>query len=386
MIETGRKILSLFVLALIVVACMAMPVIAASPSYPPIKGEYYPVEGQGYPEKKTSPYAKPRVIPFQGEPLEIYLQLNMMTQIKLPAPPIHVQLGMPEKFTTEVVPELNMVSLKPHEEIVMTNLIVTTERGVYFFILKENPFRPWDIYVQVTDPYKQVVPTDPSALILMAYKGERPAEFQFTPLEMRSPESSTYFFDPLTRMGCSVSLKRAVVLPKQGKRVFWVRFTNVLPPDVQGRAESFMVDERSVWIDGLERVAVPGTRTEGVPILGKGQGIDMFLIASGSSQPSSLRLRFAMQGSRNIPVEVVLPLSGKAASIGAASTVDEKLQALYEETMKKGQIETVLPEEVPVLEAPSAPAKPSKPASQPGPAQKPESTGLFPNVPYFPEP
>lgn len=122
-----RKLTWLFFLVLFV-----CPAFAADPH--PIEGEYYPVEGQKYPENMTNPYSHTRNVTFSGDPIEIYTQINMVTQIQLPSPPVMVNVGEPEGFVVEVVPEFKSVFVKPVAEIKMTNMIVTTEKGIYTFI------------------------------------------------------------------------------------------------------------------------------------------------------------------------------------------------------------------------------------------------------------
>ena len=84
-----RKLTWLFFLVLFV-----CPAFAADPH--PIEGEYYPVEGQKYPENMTNPYSHTRNVTFSGDPIEIYTQINMVTQIQLPSPPVMVNVGEPE--------------------------------------------------------------------------------------------------------------------------------------------------------------------------------------------------------------------------------------------------------------------------------------------------
>jgi len=118
---------------------LAFPAFAAEPSYPPIEGEFYPIEGQKYPEKVTNPYSQTRTVSFSGDPIEIYTQINMVTQIQLPSPPVMVNIGEPEGFVVEVVPEFRSIFVKPVEEIKMTNMIVTTENGNIHLYLERKP-------------------------------------------------------------------------------------------------------------------------------------------------------------------------------------------------------------------------------------------------------
>lgn len=312
------------------------------PSYPPQTGEYFPVEGKGYPQSNTNPYAHTRTVGFMGAPLEIYTQINMVTQIQFPAAPVLVNIGKPEAYTLEVVPEFHSIFVKPVAEVEITNLIVTTEKGVYTFILKENPFRPWDIRVVVTDPYRNVNPGDTQSLVTMAFTGRRMPEFQFNAMDIRSPESSTYVYDPLVKMGCRIVLRRSVFIADASKVVHWIEFSNVLPPKITGDASGFALDERSVWTPGLERVAVPGTRTTALPLLGKGDRVDMFLIATAKSLPKIVEVRCMLQGSRQLPVVFKLPtttnVKGGSSSVEAVSTNDQKLTKMYNDMIRKENI------------------------------------------------
>jgi len=309
-----------------------------APSYPPLKGEFYPMEGQKYPQKMTNPYAHIRDVPFEGKPIEVYLQINHVTQIQFPAPPVMVHIGRPDGFTVDTVVEFNSVFVKPIQEVEATNMIVTTDRGVYVVILKENPYLPYDVRVVVNDPYRNVNPGDTQTLVWTAYYGKRPAEFQFLPLSILSPNTAGYIYDPISRLGCRVSLQRVVCFPRSGKSVYWVRVMNVLPPQVSADVpvSSFMVDERSVWAPGIDRVVVPGTQDWGIPLLGKGNYVDMFMIVNSGVIPKNFKFRFALQGNRTLPLEVSLPTAGKSgkSDFAPVKTLDEKLAEMYRDAAK----------------------------------------------------
>ncbi len=327
-------------IALLVLLLIALPAFAADPSYPPIEGEFYPVEGQKYPEKMTNPYSHTRTVSFSGDPIEIYTQINMVTQVQLPAPPVMVNIGEPEGFVVEVVPEFRSIFVKPVSEIKMTNMIVTTENGIYTFILKENPFRPWDIRVAVTNPYRNVKVEDPYTLVWTAFYGKRPAEFQFLPLDIRNPNSSDYIYDPVSQTGCKVDLRRIVFFPRQKQAVYWLRITNVLPPDVIVSPKSLVVDERSLWTQGLYKVAVPG---RDVPLLSAGSFTDMFLMTRTESIPPSLRVKLSLKGARLVQSEAVLATASSNVTPGQ-TPADEKLKDMYFQMLEKEKIETVNPE------------------------------------------
>jgi hypothetical protein len=325
-----------------------------SPVAPPVDGEFYPVSTMPYPQAQTNPNAHARTVPFAGTPLDIFTRINMVTQIQVPAPPVLVNIGREEGFVVDVVPQFNSIFVKPTMPTEMTNLIVTTERGVYLFVLKENPYRPFDMRVVVTDPYRQVTPDDTYSLVRMAFLGTRPAEFQHVTMDIRTPGTTGWLYDPLTKMSLRATLRRAVFLPLQKRAVYWVEFANIVPPDVApfdtpSASSSFVIDERTVWTAGVERVAVPGTRTGGVPLLARGQKTDVFLVVRAEQIPATLRVRLALSGSREMPVEVVLATTqgGRSASrttggvLPATETHDEKLQKLYDQLLKKEGTQTV---------------------------------------------
>jgi len=332
-----RKLVCFFILLAFASPCFAKAEKSVTPSFPPVEGEFYPVEGQGYPKKMTNPYSHTREVTFTGDPIEIYTQINMVTQIQLPAPPVMVNVGEPEGFVVEVVPEFRSIFVKPTAEIKITNMIVTTENGIYTFILKENPFRPWDIRVAVTNPYRNVRVEDPYTLVWTAYYGKRPAEFQFLPLDIRSPNSSDYIYDPVSQTGCKVDLRRVVFFPRQKQAVYWLRITNSLPPGVIVSPKSLVVDERSLWTQGLYSVAVPG---RDIPMLAKGDGIDMFLLTKTESVPPVLVVKMSLQSARLVQSEVRLSTAA-ANPVPGKVPEDEKLQKMYQELLKKEKIETV---------------------------------------------
>lgn len=320
------------------------------PSYPPVKNEYYPTSNQKFPKAVTNPNAHTREIAFKGAPLDIFTKINMVTQIVLPSAPVLVTIGKPEAFTLEVVPEFNTVFIKPVREVEMTNLIVTTEGdGVYIFILKENPFVPWDVRAQITDPYKQVSAGDTQSMVGMLYNGRRAPEFQFVPMDMRTPNSSAYVYDPLTRMGCSIILKRAIAMPKSGVSAYWLEFKNILPGKNTLPVSSYAISEQSVYTQGLMKVAVPGQRDgSSTPILAKGDKTYMFVFVRNGVLPKVFKFRFALMGAKNLPIDVALPtVTGKSNTmIKGKQTTDEKLQAYYDDLVRKGKIKPQTQEEI----------------------------------------
>lgn len=379
---------------------VAMAAKVPEPSYPPLKNEYYPTQNNKFPKEMVNPNAHTRVMAFKGNTLDIYSKINMVTQIVLPSAPVLVTVGKPEAFTLEVIPEFNSVFIKPVREVEMTNMIVTCENGgVYIFILKENPFVPWDIRVQITDPVKPKKSADTQAIANMLYKGKRAAEFQFVPMDLRTPESSAYVYDPLTRMGCSIILKRAIALPDSEMSAYWVEFQNILPGDTMMKTASYSLSEKTVWTPGVVKVAVAGQRNgDSVPMISRGDKLSMFIFVKNSTIPKLFNFRFAMMGSKNIPIDVSLPTisAGKKAAstkIAAEPPVDAKLQAYYDDLIKKGKIKPEsLTEKTNVIENTADTQvkqddKQDKPAeNQPGSAVKPaDNPSIIPGVITFPE-
>lgn len=355
---------------LLIMAILAFPGLAAAeeaipePDFYPVEGEFYPTHNEAYPERMTNPSAHTRVVPFEGGAVDVYTQINMVTQIVLPSPPLLVNIGRPEGFTVETIPEFNSIFIKPVAQVEMTNLIVTCERGVYLFILKENPYRPWDIRLQVTDPYRSLMAADSYTLVWTAYNGRRPAEFQFIPMDIRRPNTSAFAHDPLSGISARISLKSAVTIPRERKSVYWIEIANVAPHGAEEQVPpaTYSVDEKGVWMEGLERVAVPNTGNEPLPLLGRGDAVNMFLIARHGEMPGMLTFRVALHGSRNIPIRVTLPTFSDGSTIPTPATTDEKLLQMYREIMDKKSREAAEAEQ----QKPQQPARPQSPSAEIG--------------------
>ena len=392
------------------------------PVYPPITGEYYPTKPGNFPVRSENPYPQIQTVAYTGGTLEVFLQTNMVTQIQFPAPPVLINIGKAEDFVIEVIPEFNSVFVKPLAKIAMTNMIVTTERGVYTFMLKENPWRPFHMRFVVTDPYRQVQPDDTQTLLWMAYNGVRPPEFQFYAMEIRNINTSQFVYDPTTETSARVTMKRAVALPKANKSVYWIEFANLLPPGIKSAGPggaSFMIDEKSVWAPYVSEIAVPGTQNSGVPLLSKNDKVDMFLICDTGTIPQMFQIRFMLQGTaRNLPIEArfsmqrkgpapsasspgpvggVDPVSGVPGfpgetrspapkdpvagqpgtkTVAAEESIDARIRRMYEESVRKQNIPTTdmtgkhrdnLFFEAP---APSVPTNPSPVSPAPGDGEK----------------
>ena len=82
------------------------------PNYPPLPNEFYPTGNGSFPNAMVNPNAHTRNVGFFGKPLDIYTKINMVTQIELPSPPVLVNIGRPEGFTVEVIPEFNNIFVK----------------------------------------------------------------------------------------------------------------------------------------------------------------------------------------------------------------------------------------------------------------------------------
>ena len=371
------------------------------PSYPPLKHEYYPTQNNKFPKEMSNPNAHTRQIAFKGAPLDVFTKINMVTQIVLPSAPALVTVGKPEAYTLEVVPEFNTVFVKPVREVEMTNLIITCENGgVYIFILKENPFVPWDVRVQIKDPVVQAKGSDTQAMAEMLYKGKRLPEYQFIPMDLRSPESSAYVYDPLTRMGCSIVLKRAIALPKSGVSAYWVEFQNILPGDTMMKTSSYSLSEKTVWTPGVIKVAVAGQRNgDSIPMISRGDKVSMFIFVKNPTIPKHFNFRFALMGSKNLPIDVSLPTvsaGAKAAEtkLEAKSTVDAKLQKYYDELVEKGIVKPESPSEKTgtIENQAQTQEKPDQTQEKPGdkpagqqPEQPPVTQPIAPGVITFPE-
>ena len=336
-----RKSIAAF-LSVLVMAAGTEAVAAPKPSYPPLPDEAYPVSNSKFPKEMTNPNAHTREIVFRGEPVDIFTKIDMVTQIVLPSPPVMVNIGKQDAFTLEVIPEFNSVFVKPLRQVEKTNIIVTTHNGaVYLFILKENPWAPWDIRCEIKDPHRKVTAQNTQSVVNMLYTGRREPEFQFTVMDMRSPNSSAYVYDPLTRMGCSITLKRALAIPQQNVTAYWVVFKNILPRDTVLPTSSYSISERSVWTQGIDKVALQGFKNgDNYPLLNKGDSANMFIFVRGNKVPENFKFRFSLMGAKNLPVDVILPTNIKTetTTVKAEKTVDERLQEYYNELVRQGKI------------------------------------------------
>lgn len=336
-----RKSIAAF-LSVLVMAAGTEAVAAPKPSYPPLPDEAYPVSNSKFPKEMTNPNAHTREIVFRGEPVDIFTKIDMVTQIVLPSPPVMVNIGKQDAFTLEVIPEFNSVFVKPLRQVEKTNIIVTTQNGaVYLFILKENPWAPWDIRCEIKDPHRKVTAQNTQSVVNMLYTGRREPEFQFTVMDMRSPNSSAYVYDPLTRMGCSITLKRALAIPQQNVTAYWVVFKNILPRDTVLPTSSYSISERSVWTQEIDKVALQGFKNgDNYPLLNKGDSANMFIFVRGNKVPENFKFRFSLMGAKNLPVDVILPTNIKTetTTVKAEKTVDERLQEYYNELVRQGKI------------------------------------------------
>lgn len=384
--RSTSRILTLSLAAALFAVCAAPRAEAApKPSFPPLPGEVYPVSNSKFPKEMTNPNAHTRQMTFRGAPLDIFTKIDMVTQIVLPSPPVMVNIGKQDAFTLEVIPEFNSVFVKPLRQVEKTNIIVTTQSGgVYLFILKETPWDPWDIRCEIKDPQRKAEAEDTQAVVNMLYTGRRAPEYQFVSMDMRSPESSAFVFDPLTRMGCSITLKRALSIPKYGLCGYWIVFKNILPQDTALPSASYNLSERSVWAKGIDKVALQGYRNgDSFPLLEKGDKVNMFIFTKGSALPDVFNFRFAMMGSKNIPVDAALPTNTKDSPAKTAvreKTVDERLQEMYDELVRKGKIKPAEPEDLAGVKSGQS-EEPEDGGQAAGGSEKPLNT-----IPVFPAP
>ena len=96
----------------------------------------------------------------------------------------------------------------------MTNMIVTTENGIYTFILKENPFGRGTYAWPSQNPYRNVKVKIPHLGVdgLLRQASRR---VSVSPLDIRNPNSSDYIYDPVSQTGCKGRLKAHCVLPRR---------------------------------------------------------------------------------------------------------------------------------------------------------------------------
>lgn len=328
--------------------------------YPPLKNQYYPIDNKSFQEATiTNPHAHTRKLVFKGDPLDVFAKLDMVTQIVLPSPPIAVNIGKAEAFTVEIIDALNSIFIKPTRQVELTNLIVNCENGaVYLFILKENPFQPWDMRCEVIDPHRQIRKDDAIGLIKSLYTNKRMPEMQYTAMDLRTPNSTAYIYDPLTKTGCMITLKRALAFPRYGKSGYWVEFYNTAPAGAPKDAmdvSSYSISEQTVWAKKLTKVAVPARSGDSASFLSPGDKLSMFMLFDEGKIPEFFQFRFALSGIRNIPVDVKLPtahLGGvddrkpSQTQVKAKKTVDERLREEYERLVREGKIEPMTQDEI----------------------------------------
>jgi len=327
------------ILALVLFSALSAPCFdgntsahAAQPSWNPVEQEYYPQDSRKYPVVIENPHPQVRTLAFRGKPLDVFTKLNMVTQIQLPEPPVMINIGNADAYNIDVAPEFASIFVKPLTETDMTNLIVTTERGTYLFMLKENPYKPWDTVVRVGDPYKQVKADDTDTLIQMAVTGRRHEAFQFDPVDMRSPNTTAYVYDPVLKMGSRVLLRRVVALSRANVSVYWIQITNATGDGAKTtELVDYLVSEKSVNTKNLRSVAVPDG---GTGLLGKGDTMDMFILVNSGTVPDRFVFRYTCSNSSNVPVEATLKTSGKNP-LPTGKSVDERLQELYYQVSEK---------------------------------------------------
>jgi len=317
-------------------ACLAAvtsvtPASAATvePSWTPVPGEYYPTDHKRFPNKVENPNPQVRDVVFSGKPQDIFTKINMVTQIQLPEPPMIVNVGNPEAYVIDVVPEISSLFIKPIAETDMTNLIVTGERGTYIFMLKENPYKPFDVLVRFGDPRPA---RDLNAdLMAMAVSGRRDPRYAHTAVEIRSPNTSAYFYDAVLGVGGTASLRRVVYA--ENTAIYHLKITNHVQGVSTDRLSDYVFDEKSVVATNLRGVAVQDGGSN--PLIKVGEEMDLFLYTGGQPGPR-LRFRFSLRGNSSAPTEIdISTVSEKTIVVPATEELDAKLQRLYLEAEKK---------------------------------------------------
>ena len=256
-----------------------------------------------------------RDVSFNGNPITITTRVDMVTLIIFPTEPILLNAGRGEGFQTEIIPELNYLVLKPITADAKTNLIVTTKTGIYTFFIYATPRNepgkkttPFDMLVRITDPLLRHRLDSIEALVTMIYNGKKLPEFQLISDIMTTPNSSINCWDQLLGIGVQVTLLRVHFFPHQKQATWWLRFENVVPGGTtKVTDQTYGIDEKSVWTQGILKVAVPNIGNMTMPLMRKGDKLDMFIVTKTDSFPAMFNLRFAMQGSRTIPIEASFP-------------------------------------------------------------------------------
>lgn len=126
---------------------------------------------------------------------------------------------------------------------------------------------------------------------------------------MTTPNTSIYAEDPVLGVGVRATLMRAHLFPADGLCTYWIRFENAKASKLNLKSydQTYALDEKTVRADGLLKVAVPNIGGRSVPLMSPGDMLDMFLITKADTLPAVLRVRFALQGSRTIPMEASFP-------------------------------------------------------------------------------
>ena len=262
--------------------------------------------------------AQQRTVAFSGDPIVVNARVNRGTLLRLPSTPLVVQLGRPEDFSIEVLPELNYVMIKPLVRMGATNVFVTTKSGLYLFFFyaddepddfKTQTARKFDMLVNVTDPHGAARLDDVESLVWMAYHGRKMDDLQLKSDLMTTPNTSIYAEDPILGVGVRATLMRAHLFPADGLCTYWIRFENAKASKLNLKSydQTYALDEKTVRADGLLKVAVPNIGGRSVPLMSPGDMLDMFLVTRADTLPPVLRVRFALQGSRTIPMEASFP-------------------------------------------------------------------------------
>lgn len=274
-----------------------------------------------------APGAKPgpegamqRTVAFVGDPIVVNARVNRGTLLRMPGEPILIQMGRPEDFSVEVSPEMKYVMVKPLTPMSASNVFVTTKTGLYlfFFYAEDEPedFRktrkPFDMVLTVTDPHRQNRLDDVQSLVWMAFHGRKMDDMTLVRDAMSSPASSVFVTDPVIGVGLKATLMRVHFLPAERLCTYWVRFENLKTAklNLKSHDQTYALDEKTVRTPGLLKVAVPNVGGRSVPLMAVGDKLDMFLVTRTEQVPSVLKVRFALQGSRTLPMEASFPTRG----------------------------------------------------------------------------
>ena len=297
---------------------------------------------QATPAQRPGPEgAMQRTVAFTGDPIIVNARVNRGTLMRLPGEPILIQMGRPEDFSVEVNADMKYVMIKPLTAMSASNVFITTKSGLYlfFFYAEDEPTdfkktrKPFDMVVTVTDPYKQNRIDDVQSLVWMAFHGRKMDDMTLVQDVMTSPGASVYVQDTVVGIGMKATLMRVHFFPQSSLVTYWVRFENVKTAKLNLRShdQTYALDEKTFRTPGLMKVAVANIGGRSVPLMGVGDKLDAFLVVKTNSVPPVLKLRFALQGSRTLPMEATFPTRGATYKNMDKARSDERIRKLLED-------------------------------------------------------